>query len=67
MAVSRHPPGKRVCGQAVPGYVIDLGWRADRREAISASLDRIGVTADRIPAVDAHTASDEEFRPTVSP
>lgn len=67
MAVSRHSSGTRVCGQAVLACVVDFDRRADRREPISASLDRIGVTAERFPAVDAHTASDEEFRPRVSP
>ena len=48
--------------QSIPAYVIDLDRRTDRWETISANLDRIGVTAERIPAVDARALSDEVRR-----
>ena len=39
--------------QIIPAYVINLDRRPDRWATISENLDRIGVTAERIPAVDA--------------
>ena len=46
--------------QIIPAYVINLDRRPDRWETISANLDRIGVKAERIPAVDARTLEQQE-------
>ena len=48
--------------QEIPAYVINLDRRPDRWETISRNLDRIGVTAERIPAVDARLLADREER-----
>ena len=44
----------------LPVFVINLDRRSDRWAAISANLDRIGVTAERIPAVDARRLEQQE-------
>lgn len=41
----------------LPVYVINLDRRPDRWEGMRSNLDRIGVTAERIPAVDARDLS----------
>ena len=48
--------------QTIPAYVINLDRRPDRWKAISANLDRIGVKAERIPAVDARLLEQQEQR-----
>lgn len=48
--------------QIIPAYVINLDRRPDRWEIISANLDRIGVKAERIPAVDARLLERQEER-----
>ena len=40
--------------QKIPVYVINLDRRPDRWQAISERLDRLGIEASRIAAVDAH-------------
>lgn len=40
--------------QTIPVYVINLDRRPDRWQAISGRLDRLGIEASRIAAVDAH-------------
>ncbi len=44
----------------LPVYVINLDRRPDRWQAISENLDRIGVTAQRIPAVDAQELAERQ-------
>lgn len=46
----------------LPVFVINLDRRRDRMAAISANLDRIGIEAERIPAVDARELADEVGR-----
>lgn len=46
--------------QAIPAYVINLDRRPDRWETISENLDRIGVAAERIPAVEAQALADRD-------
>ena len=48
--------------QAIPVYVINLDRRPDRWEAISGNLQRLGLEAERVPAVDARTVTDDELR-----
>ena len=48
--------------QAIPAYVINLDRRPDRWATISENLERIGVTAERIPAVDARLLEQQEQR-----
>ena len=48
--------------QIIPAYVINLDRRPDRWETISANLDRIGVKAERVPAVDARLLERQEQR-----
>lgn len=43
-----------VTRQKIPVYVINLDRRPDRWQAISERLDRLGIEASRIAAVDAH-------------
>ena len=43
----------------LPVFVINLDRRPDRWQAISADLDRIGVVAERIPALDARELAGE--------
>ena len=45
----------------LPVFVINLDRRPDRWEAISADLERMGLKAERVPAVDARTVTDEEL------
>ena len=45
----------------LPVYVINLDRRPDRWAAISADLKRIGLEAERVPAVDVRTVTDEEL------
>ena len=44
----------------LPVYVINLDRRPDRWQAISDNLDRIGVAAQRIPAVDAQQLAERQ-------
>ena len=44
----------------LPVYVINLDRRPDRWQAISENLDRIGVRAQRIPAVDAQQLAERQ-------
>lgn len=48
--------------KVLPVFVINLDRRWDRWEAISVNLDRIGIEAERIPAVDARDLVDEVER-----
>lgn len=50
----------------LPVYVINLDRRPDRWAAMTAQLDRLGLEAVRIPAVDAQTVTDEELRQRVN-
>ena len=43
----------------LPVFVINLDRRRDRMAEISANLDRIGIEAERIPAVDARDLADQ--------
>lgn len=45
----------------LPIYVINLDRRPDRLRWITANLDRLGLKAYRIPAIDARTVTDEEL------
>ena len=47
--------------QAIPAYVINLDRRPDRWEAISGNLARLGLEAERVPAVDARTVTNDEL------
>ncbi len=49
----------------LPIFVINLDRRPDRMRSIAANLDRLGLKAHRIPAVDAKTVSDEELHERV--
>ncbi len=44
----------------LPVFVINLDRRRDRRAAMSAQLDRLGIGAERIPAVDARLLATQE-------
>lgn len=48
--------------KVLPVFVINLDRRRDRWEAISTNLDRIGIEAERIPAVDARDLADDVRR-----
>ena len=48
--------------QTIPAYVINLDRRPDRWETMSRNLARIGVAAERIPAVDARSLAHQELR-----
>ena len=50
----------------LPIFVINLDRRPDRLRLITANLDRLGLKACRIPAVDARTVTDEELNERVS-
>ena len=50
----------------LPIFVINLDRRPDRLRSIAANLDRLGLKACRIPAVDAKTVTDEELNERVS-
>ena len=50
----------------LPIFVINLDRRPDRLRSIAANLDQIGLKANRIPAVDARTVTDEELNERVS-
>lgn len=50
----------------LPVFVINLDRRPDRMRSITANLDRLGLKAHRIPAVDARTVTDEELNERVS-
>ena len=52
LVVAGHGPGKWKLAQ-LPIYVINLDRRPDRWKTLSARLDRLGIEATRIPAVDA--------------
>ena len=44
----------------LPAYVINLDHRLDRREAMQNQLGRLGIEAERIPAVEARLLEDQE-------
>jgi glycosyl transferase, family 25 len=48
-------------GQAVPVHLINLDRRGDRRAFMETQLAAMGVAWERVPAVDAETASDAEI------
>ena len=50
----------------VPIYVINLDRRPDRMRSIAGQLDRLGLEATRVPAVDARTLADDELRARVN-
>ena len=56
--------GNSVTDQTIPAYVINLDRRFDRWEAISDRLDRLGVEASRISAVDAHRIASPDDVPS---
>ncbi len=47
----------------LPAYVINLDRRPDRLQAIMANLERIGVTAERIAAIDGERLDDRRQAP----
>ena len=53
VGISSESAWQPVSGQTIPVYVINLNRRTDRWKAISSNLDRIGVMAERIPAIEA--------------
>ena len=65
LAVSRQPGGDRQGTTMLPIFVINLDRRPDRMRSITANLERLGLKAHRIPAVDAKTVSDEELHERV--
>ena len=50
----------------LPVFVVNLDRRPDRMRSIAANLNRLGLKACRIPAVDARTVTDEELTERVS-
>ena len=46
----------------LPVFVINLDRRPDRWKAMSAQLDRLGIPAERIPAVDAEELDTKDKR-----
>ena len=51
----------------IPIYVINLDRRPDRMRSIAGQLDRLGLEATRVPAVDARNLTDDELRARADP
>lgn len=50
----------------IPVFVINLGRRPDRWDAIAGQLDRLGIYPRRVEALDGSHATGEDFEPYVS-
>lgn len=50
----------------IPIFVINLDRRPDRMRSIAGQLDRLGLEATRVPAVDARNLTDDELRARVN-
>lgn len=49
----------------IPAFVINLDRRQDRWAATSRDLDRLGIEATRLPALDAQSATKDDLAPVV--
>ena len=51
---------------SVPIFVVNLDRRPDRLESITENLDRLGLKAERVPAIDANEVTVDELRTRVN-